>query len=100
MQEAGGFCTKHVCIKEGKVHMNFEAKQGTVLWKRTENFLEQKIFISSANNTNFNTSNTLQISFIYKISSLGPNPDPGGTPQTMAGMWHEIVETSNGSMQT
>lgn len=45
---------------------------------------EPKIFVSSANNTSFNTCDTLQISLIYNINSLGPNTDPWGTPQTMS----------------
>ena len=36
--------------------------------------------MSSANSIGFRISDTISISFIYKIKSNGPNIDPCGTP--------------------
>ncbi len=43
-----------------------------------------EIEVLLANNTNFNTLDTLHMSWIYKMKQLGPNPDPCGTPQAQA----------------
>ena len=45
---------------------------------------EQKTFVSSAKSTIDSSFDTWQISFIYKIKSLGPSIDPWGTPQAMS----------------
>lgn len=44
---------------------------------------EQQLLVSPANKTNFISRKTLHRSFIYNISSLGPNTDPCGTPHDL-----------------
>ena len=41
---------------------------------------EYKIFVSSANNTNLRSFDTLHISLMYKMNNLGPSTEPCGTP--------------------
>ena len=43
--------------------------------------------MSSTNSTGFKTVDTFTISFIYNITSKGPNIDPCGTPH---GFFHKI----------
>ena len=49
---------------------------------------EYNILVSSANKINLRSFDTLQMSLIYKINSLGPSTEPCGTP-------HEICITSD-----
>ena len=46
-------------------------------------FPVQKIFVSSANKTNFNNLDVLQRSLIYNRNSIGPKIYPCGTPQVI-----------------
>ena len=39
---------------------------------------EYKIFVSSANNTNLRSFDTLHISLMYKMNNLGPSTEPRG----------------------
>ena len=50
----------------------------------TSNYCCREIFVSSANNTSFHMVDTLHMSLMYRINSLGPNTDPWGMPQALS----------------